>query len=397
MNRNTVEYLFGSENIRVVSKAPFTRETCEFLDALSKALRKDERARLYPDIQTFAFWIRKANIQSIKKKEFGLDCRMGKGLIFHVAPSNVPVNFAYSLVFGMLAGNSNIIKISSKKHIQSRIICSIMDFLSEKSEFSWVKEQNAVVAYGRGQSEKTDAFSAACDMRIIWGGDPAIAQIRKSLLQPRSTEITFADRYSIALMGVDAIVNASDQEMLVLAQNFYNDTYLMDQNACSSPHMVVWTGEREYKEQAEIRFWDAVYGYAASRYDLADMKVSEKYTLLCELAVMFPILKLHRYENILYIVEIEHLVENVAQLRGKFGLFFTCFVDGIDHFVRYMDDKKVQTCTIYGIDAKRILDCMLRSHIRGIDRIVPIGKAMDIGVVWDGYDLMNTLSRRIEC
>jgi hypothetical protein len=31
----------------------------------------------------------------------------------------------------------------------------------------------------------------------------------------------------------------------------------------------------------------------------------------------------------------------------------------------------------------------------GVDRIVPIGTALDIGIYWDGYDLIRTLSRVI--
>lgn len=34
-------------------------------------------------------------------------------------------------------------------------------------------------------------------------------------------------------------------------------------------------------------------------------------------------------------------------------------------------------------------------RLRGIDRIVPIGQAMDIGATWDGCDLVRTLSRVI--
>ena len=33
---------------------------------------------------------------------------------------------------------------------------------------------------------------------------------------------------------------------------------------------------------------------------------------------------------------------------------------------------------------------------KGIDRIVPIGRTMEFSSVWDGYELINTLSRRIE-
>jgi hypothetical protein len=32
----------------------------------------------------------------------------------------------------------------------------------------------------------------------------------------------------------------------------------------------------------------------------------------------------------------------------------------------------------------------------GIDRIVPIGKTLDFSLNWDGYDLINQMSRIIE-
>jgi len=32
----------------------------------------------------------------------------------------------------------------------------------------------------------------------------------------------------------------------------------------------------------------------------------------------------------------------------------------------------------------------------GIDRIVPIGATMDFSLIWDGRNLINTLSREVE-
>jgi len=31
----------------------------------------------------------------------------------------------------------------------------------------------------------------------------------------------------------------------------------------------------------------------------------------------------------------------------------------------------------------------------GIDRIVPMGKSMDFALIWDGYDLIRQMSRRV--
>ena len=41
------------------------------------------------------------------------------GMIFHITPSNIPTNFAYSMIFGLINGNSNI-TVPSKKFYSNR-------------------------------------------------------------------------------------------------------------------------------------------------------------------------------------------------------------------------------------------------------------------------------------
>ena len=38
----------------------------------------------------------------------------------------------------------------------------------------------------------------------------------------------------------------------------------------------------------------------------------------------------------------------------------------------------------------------MKKNFNGIDRIVPIGQALNINLVWDGYDLTTKLTREIE-
>ena len=56
---------------------------------------------------------------------------------------------------------------------------------------------------------------------------------------------------------------------------------------------------------------------------------------------------------------------------------------------------KYQTITYFGINPEELQQNIIENKLRGIDRIVPIGKAMDIGVIWDGHDLLRELSREI--
>ena len=58
-------------------------------------------------------------------------------------------------------------------------------------------------------------------------------------------------------------------------------------------------------------------------------------------------------------------------------------------------NEKYQTLTYFGFSAKELADIVSKNHWLGIDRIVPVGKALDIGVIWDGYDLIGQMSRII--
>ena len=45
---------------------------------------------------------------------------------------------------------------------------------------------------------------------------------------------------------------------------------------------------------------------------------------------------------------------------------------------------------------KRLFKVIISSMgVKGVDRIVPMGKTMDFSLIWDGYDLLEHMSRRI--
>ena len=81
----------------------FDKLTCDFLNQLSKNILNSEKARKFTDLISFAFWIRNKNILRIKNFFMLDNLRIGRGIAFHITPSNVPLNFAYSFVMGLLS------------------------------------------------------------------------------------------------------------------------------------------------------------------------------------------------------------------------------------------------------------------------------------------------------
>ena len=384
---NGVEYVIGTADIVNAPIRVYDDTACAFIAELSAEILKSPLARTYPDLSALAFWGRKANLQKLKEAFGDTAGRLGRGLCFHIAPSNIPVNFAFTYLFGLLAGNANIVRLPSKTFPQIDALCALMKKVLLK--YPEIEKRTAFVRYPRSD-EITAEFCKIADARMIWGGDKTIENIKALPASPRCVDIAFADRYSLAMIDGEAVLNADDAQMKRLAENFYNDTWLMDQNACSSPQIILW---QNGSDEARKKFWDAAFAVAEAKYALQDAVAVDKYTLFCTEAVVNDNAEsFARNGNLLYREEVKALTPDIINHRGKGGYFFEHALTDLSELCAVITEK-FQTITYFGIDAVALREELIAANVRGIDRIVPVGKAMDIDVIWDGHDLVRELSR----
>ena len=192
---NNIQSLLKKDSFLVEPSLPFGSLEINFLDSLSKDLISNKKARSFPDIIAFAFWCRKKNIIKIKSKLSSKELRVGLGSIFHITPSNVPLNFAYSFAFGLLTGNSNLVKLPSQNFLQTKIVCLSINNLMKKKKFRIFGRKNFFFKYGSENKNITKEISLKVDGRVVWGGDKTVNDVRKIDTKPRSKDIYFADRY----------------------------------------------------------------------------------------------------------------------------------------------------------------------------------------------------------
>jgi len=377
---------------------PFDRAVVEFLDVLSRKLLRDPIARQYPDIVTFAFWIRKSNIGILRedyerRHDFSKETLYGKGLVFHVAPSNVPINFAYSLVAGLLSGNANIVRVSNKDFPQTRIVTDAMEELLDGGLWPGIENLVTVVKYQRENAEWTALFSTICDIRIIWGGDETIKEIRKHQLQPNSIEICFPDRYSLCAIEAKAIL--SEENVATLAERFFNDTYLFDQNACTAPHLIIWVGDAETIEKAKPLFWGAVREYSGKKYPIAPIVAVDKLVAFCREAIgLGNVRREIDVDNTAVRVAVSSLSEEIQDNKSYGGYFNEFDARRLEEMTPVVT-KKVQTLSYFGFSHNKIAEFLTQGNCVGIDRCVPMGKTMDFSLNWDGKYLVDALSRTV--
>ncbi len=396
MNRNEAyTRLCGTDWDEARLLAPFDGDVLAFLSDVSAALLRDRAAKAFPDVITFAFFCRRANLEAMRA-EYGdsLKNRIGRGVSFHIAPSNVPINFAYSLAAALLAGNACVVKASSRDFEQTRIVCRAMDALL-RGEYAALAPYVNVLIYPRERQDMTETLSAGCDVRVIWGGDETVRRVRTAPLPPRAVEVTFADRYSLLAVDARSVVDMDEKRLSQTARDFYNDTYLTDQNACTSPRLVYWLGEGETLKRARERFWEAVRAYAAPRYPIEPVVAVDKLTAAYRAAAALDGARIVPMpDNTVVRVELSALLPEIDAHRCAGGFFLEYAAQTLDDLVPIVK-RSYQTLSYIGLDREKLSAFVLQNRLCGIDRVTPVGHTMDFSLTWDGYDLIRALSRQV--
>ena len=362
-----------------------------FINEFQLKLKNSSEFIKYPDLAALHFLLRKSNIEKIVKNYNTTD-RVGLGMVFHITPSNMPTNFFYSYIFGLLAGNVNVVKIPNKNFYQINVLLKILANVLKNKKFKKIKKMSYFIRY-KIDNKITQDISSKCNARVIWGGDKSINEIRQINIPSKSREITFSDKFSCSLLNLEKISNLKENELRNLCNYFFSDGYFIDQNACSSPHLVIWLGKKNYK--AKNSFWSCLNSVAKIKYHLPEIGVVDKFSQECEDAVTLNIKKKkYDFNNKLIIKELNKIPINLTSLRGKWGYFYEYEIKKLPDIAKFISNK-FQTITYFGIERKKIVNTIIDYHIKGVDRVVPVGNAHLMDTKWDGHDLIYSLSRII--
>jgi hypothetical protein len=259
-------------------------------------------------------------------------------------------------------------------------------------EYRVVAHAISIVRYKKNDSVTRDLLNFS-NLKVVWGGDNTIKQIRSIPTPAHCKEVVFPDRKSVSIIDEKSLLGLSESDLFALAEKFYTDTYLFDQNACSSPRLLFWILSPDNSVGKE-RFWSVLSDIVKSRYLLEPGNLVLKFTELAMMIVTADMKKtvggpgelLSRFEY----PERDGTLS--SQLTNRFGTFFEHDLGDLDELIPMLDHG-IQTVTYFGIEPEKIVEFVIRNKVKGVDRIVPIGKALDFDFIWDGYDLPKTLSR----
>ena len=371
---------------------PFSEEVVAFATGLANKLIKIRAEDRTTDLNALALWLGAVSQMELDGYQSTNNLRVARGTIFHISPGNVPLNFVYSLFAGLLTGNRNIVRLPSIEYREVNIVVNLIKELLESNLFGEMSEYIYLVKYPRNQ-ELNQYFTNFADVRIIWGGDNTIGEIRKAQLPSRSTEITFADRYSFAAINASEYLEHGDVSRVSKA--FYNDVYLFDQNACTAPHLLVWVGTESDVERAKSIFWESLQSNVNLKYKMEDISAVNKLVDAFNFAIYSEVKAyLIAETNTIVRIELESLPQGIEQYRGNCGLFYEHTTDSLFNLYKIIN-RKYQTMAYYGFTPEHLTTFAGSKSLHGVDRIVPLGKTLDFNLFWDGYDLFSALTRNI--
>ena len=171
---------------------------------------------------------------------------------------------------------------------------------------------------------------------------------------------------------------------------YYDDTYAMDQNACSSPQLIVWRGSEEVCRGASERWWRAVL-HQLKEYSLSEKQVYDKYSLACELAMQDECEMVQWVDQKLCHIWMRSLPKDWADLKGNSGIFMEYRVEN-QEALREIDCEKLQTLLVLGIEHDYLQQMVSSYSMKGILRIAAFGQALEMDLIWDGQDLTQKLT-----
>lgn len=226
------------------------RNSREYCDSLVQGGCSEKEA--WATLQTIADFLRRENLEQKLEKEFGtlfpfelkrVDFREDifegfapVGVLVHIVPGNSPAVAPLSIIEGLLSGNINILKNSSKNSNFSQIL---LHRLAEVSPGGFLKP----FIYAFQLSSKNTALLRKLfnitDAISVWGSEESVNAV-KSTAPPNVKIIEWGHRISFSYITRDFIRDEATLKRVA------KDICIVSQQACSSPQcLYLETADRE--------------------------------------------------------------------------------------------------------------------------------------------------------
>lgn len=380
--------------LRRESVEPFADERLDLLQTLSTSLLAHPRLRRDPAGAALGFWLRRAHLTELAADfhaQSGSATRVPAGLVLHITPANVDTMFMLSWALSYLAGNANIVRLTTAMSPLMQDLLACLDTIFAARPHP--ARGNFFVSYEHDDA-LTERLSLACDQRIVWGGDETVRRIRAIPLNPHAGERSFASKRSLSVIGAEAYRSATPVERRQLAERVAADIIPFGQKACSSPHAIYWLGDAASLDTACHDFTAELEAVLAARNGEPNLACAVR-----RMNASFAQAAAGRVSAVMLRPSTSNLIATAPALAEQpdpcgAGLLMHAACGSVDEVAALLRVDH-QTVTHFGLSSAELSTLAQLAGRAGADRVVPIGRALEFTPTWDGFNLWQDLTRSV--
>ena len=329
------------------------------------------------DSKSLSFFIKQS--LRVRSKESDLYTFSGLGLVFHLGPGNVPLNAIYSWFCGFLAGNQNIVRISSRATNNE---IELVKFISNEIDKHGFQDYFLI---GFDPNQFIEISETLADARILWGSNQTIDRIDNSR-RNSCKDIKFGTKISCSILDLDKIKLYSDRQKLIIKNFLITDMFTKNSQPCTSPSTIflISKSEKWYDIFSSILPYEDDPKLSIAEWDIN--LSAEQINRIQDLTFNYePNSIIHNKQIHSFFVKTNKMIPSELNLR----IFGICLCKSLEE-VSNKIITNIQTITYGGISTNKIL--AESSLVDKSLRIVPIGQAHMFDTIWDGVDLLRSLS-----
>jgi hypothetical protein len=250
---------------RAALRAQPVARLVDLFDDYGRRLLKDERTRGLEAVMFLAAWLRRENLTKLLELNLngnpayldgfqphgrgGYLAAQPHGLVATWMAGNVGTLPMFSLVPALLTKNVCVLKLASADpEGMDRLLGVLGDAEAGGLRGSDLLRSVAVLSFDHKETALSEAMSRNADVKVMWGGEAAVAGIKALPTREHCPEIIFGPKYSIGV--IDKKLAGGDPSKLSEAiAAFVRDMAIFDQRACSAPQTIFV----ERSERASLR------------------------------------------------------------------------------------------------------------------------------------------------
>lgn len=351
----------------------------DLIEALTILGTQLQSSALNAQYQALGFWLRKQNVQ-----QFAAQLKNARplGHVLHMAPRNIDLMFLYPVVLSLLAGNHVWARISLRGYHTLQPLLDLFQQPQFQQRLAPIT-RHLVLFHCEHQDTQLRTLCKQVALRLCWGRDENIEQIRQHT-PIVGIDLAFGHKHALCLIAAQSVHSGNVQQ---LAQRFARDAFSFKQQACSAPRTLIWLGQTDEVKRAQVLFWSALSRISHENALLEC--VLNMQTLAVNQQVQTPFIWNEHYSR-LPVSSLEHGQEQ--DHRGNYLFFELCIreLNALNHQLRPWH----QTLTFWGMKRDFLLHWIQTENVFGIDRIEPIGCALEFSPIWDGMNLLHIMSRQ---